>query len=234
MLRHMRYPGGKGKCFQHLINLMPVHGVYIESHLGGGAVMRNKRPAERSIGIDLDPATLKRWGNIQIPNMDLVNEDARTYLSRYTFSGAELVYADPPYLPQTRRRERVYRFDYSTDDHVRLLELLRTLPCAVMISGYDSELYNDMLPSWRRVTFDAKTHVEVRQESVWMNYAEPVMLHDARYLGANFRQRQQIQRRQATLRRRLQAMPAAERSELVRWMSQTFGSVEEGLCNELG
>ena len=228
----MRYPGGKGKCFQRLINLMPVHGVYIESHLGGGAVMRNKLPAKRSIGIDLDPATLECWRNINIPNMELVNEDARTYLSRFSFSGAELVYVDPPYHPETRRRERVYRFDYSVDDHVELLKLLRTLPCSVMISGYENELYNDMLSSWRRVTFNAKTHVEVRQESVWMNYAEPAVLHDARYLGSNFRERQQIQRRQATIRRRLQAMPATERSELVRWISQTFGSVEEGLCNE--
>jgi len=46
------YPGGKGGVFQRLINLMPPHEVYIETHLGGDAVMRNKRPAERNIGLE--------------------------------------------------------------------------------------------------------------------------------------------------------------------------------------
>ncbi|WDM74795.1 DNA adenine methylase [Xanthomonas sp. NCPPB 1638] len=213
---------------------MPKHEVYIESHLGGGAVMRNKRPAKRSVGIDLDPATLQRWNGIHIPNMELVNEDALTYLNRFSLAGTELIYVDPPYLPKTRRRERVYRFDYSINDHVALLDLLRTLPCAVMVSGYENELYNDMLSGWRRVTFNAKTHVEVRQESVWMNYAEPAVLHDARYLGTNFRERQQIQRRQATIRRRVQEMPTVERSEFMRWMNENFGSAEEGLCSVHG
>lgn len=231
MLSCMRYPGGKGKCFRQLINLMSLHEVYIESHLGGGAVMRNKRPATRSIGIDLDSALLQRWDGIKVPGMELVNDDACRYLGQFPFSGAELVYVDPPYLPQTRRRDRVYRCDYTDSDHVELLELLRTLPCSVMVSGYNSDLYNEALSDWRRVSFDAKTHVDVRQEMVWMNYAEPSVLHDARYLGANFRERQQIRRRQATIRRRVQAMPATERSEFIRWMIETFGSVEEGLCS---
>ena len=49
------YPGGKGGVFQRLINIMPSHEVYIETHLGGGAVMRNKRPARYNIGIEIDP-----------------------------------------------------------------------------------------------------------------------------------------------------------------------------------
>ena len=51
----MNYPGGKGLLYQKFINLMPLHEVYIETHLGGGAIMRNKRPARRNIGIDIDP-----------------------------------------------------------------------------------------------------------------------------------------------------------------------------------
>ena len=31
----MNYPGGKGGVYQRLINLMPPHEVYIETHLGG-------------------------------------------------------------------------------------------------------------------------------------------------------------------------------------------------------
>ena len=55
------YPGGKGTSFRHLINLMPKHDTYIETHLGGGAVMRNKKPAKRNIGIDIDSSVIQKW-----------------------------------------------------------------------------------------------------------------------------------------------------------------------------
>ena len=42
-----------GLC-QALIAMMPPHSVYIETHLGGGAMMKRKPPALRTIGIDLD------------------------------------------------------------------------------------------------------------------------------------------------------------------------------------
>ena len=57
----MRYPGGKFRCFQKLINLMPPHRVYIETHLGGGAVLRHKIPAEFNIGIDRDPEAIREF-----------------------------------------------------------------------------------------------------------------------------------------------------------------------------
>lgn len=228
----MRYPGGKGKCFQHLINLMPVHETYIESHLGGGAVMRNKRPAQRSIGIELDREVLALWDDVSVHGMELVNQDAIAFLKIFSFSGGELVYSDPPYLPETRRRSRIYRCEYTADDHVELLETLRSLPCNVMISGYDSPLYRDMLRGWRHVTFQTKSHVGLREESVWLNFPAPEALHDARFVGASFRERQYVQRRQATLRRRMHAMSPIERSDFIHWLNETFlGPRKESLCN---
>ncbi len=57
----MSYPGGKGRIYQELINLMPPHDAYIETFLGDGAVMRRKRPAARNIGIDVDERVIRRW-----------------------------------------------------------------------------------------------------------------------------------------------------------------------------
>ncbi len=59
----MKYPGGKGQygVYQKIINLMPPHEVYIETHLGGGAVMRNKRPARVNIGIEINPKVIEMW-----------------------------------------------------------------------------------------------------------------------------------------------------------------------------
>lgn len=228
----MRYPGGKGKCYQHLINLMPPHETYIESHLGGGAIMRNKLPACRNIGIDLDPRALSLCSDVGVPELELHEQDAVEFLRAFTFTGQELVYADPPYFPKTRRRPQIYRYEYTVEHHVELLETLCSLSCHVVLSGYDNALYRDKLAGWRHVTFQATSHVGLREESVWMNYAEPSALHDARFLGSNFRERQAIQRRQATLRKRLYGMSAIERAEFVHWVNATFPHPRvEVLCN---
>ena len=59
----MPYPGGKNGAgvFQKLINMIPPHETYIEPFLGGGAIMRLKRPAMLNIGVDLDRAVIDRW-----------------------------------------------------------------------------------------------------------------------------------------------------------------------------
>ncbi len=223
----MRYPGGKGKCYQRLINLMPPHQTYIESHLGGGAVMRNKKGAKRNIGLDLDAKVISRW-RAELPGIcELEQIDAVTFLETFQFTGDELVYVDPPYVPETRRRSKVYRCDYTHFDHLRLLRLLKTLPCKVMLSGYDCDLYETELAGWNTARFQAKTHTDVREEVVWMNFEPPSRLHDSRYMGDTFRDRQTVQRRQARLRTRIDSMSAAERNDLLQWMQETYGHAEE-------
>jgi len=220
------YPGGKGQngVYQRLINQMPPHRVYIETHLGGGAVMRHKRPAEINIGVDIDPEVLSRWRGV--PKVQLVQADAVTFLRSFRFSGDELVYADPPYLDATRRSARTpYRFGYTEDDHVALLEALKALPCMVMISGYWSPLYARMLDGWRTMRFPARLRSgEVAEEWVWMNYPEPTALHDYRYLGETFRERERIQRRIQRWRKRLEQLPALERNAII----ASLASVEGG------
>lgn len=211
----MRYPGGKGKCYQHIINLMPSHSTYIESHLGGGAVMRHKRPAKVNIGIDRDELVIERWRE-QPSICELVAGDATEVLRAYPFQGGELVYADPPYLRSTRRSaDKLYRHDLEEADHVRLLDVLKRLPCMVMVSGYQSQLYDNTLAGWRRVSFMAKTHVELREECVWLNFESPRHLHDGNHLGSTFRERQSMKRRHQRLIERLDRLPATERSHLL-------------------
>ena len=56
----MSYFGSKatsGLC-QPIIAMMPPHDTYIETHLGGGAIMKRKPPALTNIGIDIDPQPL--------------------------------------------------------------------------------------------------------------------------------------------------------------------------------
>lgn len=208
----MRYPGGKGRCFHQVVNLLPPHEIYVETHLGGGAVLRNKKPAIRSIGIDMDPRVIAYWRRRYPGLAEYRQDDAIAQLEQMSFSGREAVYADPPYLPVTRKRDRVYRFDYSEKDHERLLEVITRLPCAVIISGYGSSFYNRRLRNWNRFTFIAQTHAGSREECLWYNYERPARLHDCRYLGKDYRQREVIRRRLTRLKNRLSRLSPVERS----------------------
>ena len=94
----MGYFGSKattGLC-QALLGLQPPHDLYIETHLGGGALMRRKAPAMRSIGIDRDQRALDGF-RCDYP-VELVQGCAHEFLASFPLRGTELVYSDPPYL----------------------------------------------------------------------------------------------------------------------------------------
>lgn len=232
MLDVMGYPGGKGGLYRQLINLIPSHSVYIETHLGGGAVMRNKLPASRSIGVDLDKAALESWESADIPDLEIVHADATEFLKRFPFEGCEFVYADPPYVTTTRRRDRVYRHELDDEAHLELLDTLDGIPAKVMVSGYPSELYDRRLALWRRKEFVVGSHGLRRTEVVWLNYDPPAIPFDLRFAGTGFRDRQRIKRKQERIRGRIECMTPVERELLLRWLSDTCsGRTNEGELN---
>lgn len=196
-----------GLC-QPIIAMMPPHDTYIETHLGGGAIMRRKPPVLHNIAIDLDPKPLDAF-DCDYP-VEKVHGCAHQFLSTYAYHGRELVYCDPPYLHHTRSSNRRYRFDYEEQDHVELLELLKGLPCSVMLSGYPSSLYDALLPDWRTLELQVMNQGGVRTEKLWFNFT-PDRVHWPRYAGKNFTDRQRIKRKAENWAKRYQALPPAER-----------------------
>jgi hypothetical protein len=156
-------------------------------------------------------------------DVELIQGDAIAYLGAFDFTGQELLYLDPPYLSSTRRKNRVYRHEFSDAQHERLLVIAASLPCMVMISGYTSDLYGSHLRNWNKVNFMANSQVGLREECVWFNFDPPSVLHDASHLGANFRERQTIKRRRERLYERIEGLNSVERHELMAWMTAKFG-----------
>ena len=193
---------------------MPPHSTYIEAFLGGGAVMRHKRSALCNIGIDLDEHVIRRWRGQELTNCELRHEDAFAFLEGYPFVGTEAVYCDPPYLASTRRAARLYRHELSVEQHQRLLHILLGLKCYIIISGCVSDLYNEQLREWVRLDLENFTRVGRAHEALWLNYTPVGELHDYRFLGGSFRERQRISRRLGRLTGRLLSLPPAERNAL--------------------
>lgn len=87
-----------------------------------------------------------------------------------------LFYLDPPYLPELRgsgNGRSAYAYETDKTYHRRLLDAVRNLEAMVVISGYPSDLYGDLLSDWRCVKKDARTTNPEKQEyeALWLSPA---------------------------------------------------------------
>lgn len=95
--------------------------------------------------------------------------DAIELLRRYDTPDV-FIYADPPYLTETRK-SNLYKYEMKKEDHIELLTTLLKHRGKVLLSGYDNDLYNSMLQGWHKE--QKATLAEggaKRVETLWMNY----------------------------------------------------------------
>jgi len=129
-------------------------------------------------------ARVNRWYNLperltevaeRLRSVRVENLDARKLLQMFSNRPATLIYLDPPYFVD--RTNGYDRDENSEEFHRELLEIANESSCMMLISGYESELYNSMLKStkgWSRRsiethTKDSKGRIHKRTEVLWMN-----------------------------------------------------------------
>jgi DNA adenine methylase len=163
----MSYLGSKAGAgvYQAIISQFPPHDVFIDAFTGSGAITRLKPPASTTYAIDLDPGAIAA-ADYGRQSVNRIHGDCRSFLAGFDYAaaGRVLIYCDPPYLHSTRGKDR-YKHEFSYADHVEFLELLRTLPAHIAISGYASSLYTDLLDDWRCIEFQAMTRGGPRTEN---------------------------------------------------------------------
>lgn len=101
--------------------------------------------------------------------VQIENRPALEVIKRFNYPNV-LIYADPPYLLSTRHGKQ-YHHEMSEADHEDLLQALKAHSGPVLLSGYDSDLYNEKLSDWYRdeiTTLDQTA--SKRREVLWMNY----------------------------------------------------------------
>jgi DNA adenine methylase len=86
-----------------------------------------------------------------------------------------LMYADPPYIAESRHDPDIYTHEMDEREHFQLSEALHRCKARVALSGYRSPLYDAWYADWRRVDRETTSRVKpgmrtVRTESLWMNY----------------------------------------------------------------
>jgi len=237
------YPGGKNTSYQKIINLIPPHKTYIEAFTGSGAVGANKKPAQTNIFLELNKPVLRETERRILEDIAINNDasaspettmlpgefhfyciDALYYLAETKLKKSTFLYLDPPYLMHTRKQQRpLYDYEMTDEQHEELLKLLLDLDCYVMISGYWSEMYADYLGGWHTFSFQSRTRGgSMATEWLWMNYPEPTRLHDYRYLGEDFRQRERIKRKRQRWAAKLEGLDILEQRAIL-WAMDEAG-----------
>lgn len=99
-------------------------------------------------------------------------------IQRFNYANV-LIYADPPYMLETRHGKQ-YRCEMDSMDHEELLDVLLAHKGKVLLSGYDSSLYRNRLRGWHREEYWCRSQVGSRKrEILWMNFEPPGQLRIA-------------------------------------------------------
>lgn len=105
----------------------------------------------------------------RLKNCQIENRPALEVIQRFNYPNV-FIYADPPYLLGTRTAKQ-YKYEMTEDDHLQLLEALLKHKGKIMISGYDSDLYNGLLQGWKKEDIPATAEYgKQRIECIWYNY----------------------------------------------------------------
>lgn len=105
----------------------------------------------------------------RLKDAQIENIDAMKLIERYDNENT-LIYCDPPYM-QGLRKKNMYRCEVSNDYHVKLLEMLKRSKSKVVLSGYDSPVYNTVLKGWYTDTKETTAQMGLhRTEKLWLNF----------------------------------------------------------------
>lgn len=144
------------------------------------------RTAGNKVGWKLDiqgresAYALRNWNKLpnsilsiseRLKNIQIEHRPALDVIERYNFENV-FMYLDPPYVTGTRKAKcDQYKHEMTDEDHIDLLNMIVASKAKIMISGYKSELYNDILKDWRVIEMNSNDQSgNVTKEVLWMNY----------------------------------------------------------------
>ncbi len=111
--------------------------------------------------------------------VQIEHSTASEVIRRYD-SPETLFYCDPPYPHESRGDSYAYAYEMNNDQHRRLAQILHNVQGKVALSGYYSNLMNELYCDWTRVEAPAKLCHSVkslRQEMLWINYKQESQLN---------------------------------------------------------
>lgn len=177
-----------------------------------------------NIAVDIDVKITNAWSKIQ--GINAINQNCITFINHYlqiiplfnsTSYNDIFIFLDPPYLKAVRTGNKdLYRYTMDSEqEHEKLLEAALTWPVKIMFTHYPSDLYDRILKNWRTKDIKAMSHTGLRTERLYMNYPEPDELHDYRYIGNDFRERELYKKMRTNMVNKFKRMSQLERNMVI-------------------
>lgn len=111
----------------------------------------------------------------RLKKVQIESGDALTIIERYD-EPTTLFYVDPPYVQSTRGERwanAAYANEYTNDQHRQLAGALRSVKGMVILSGYPSDLYDELYGDWQKVERKASKDngAKMATECLWLSPA---------------------------------------------------------------
>ena len=137
---------------------------------GTGRFLQHKVKIERDLSL-----ISKRLRSVAIENKDAI--DLLEKILSHDDAWRYFIYCDPPYIISSMKSNSTYRIDSSKEEwHEKFLCSIIDKKAKIMVSGYESDLYNDILAGWNKAHWHAQSRagsnkkLTNRIECLWMNY----------------------------------------------------------------
>lgn len=118
------------------------------------------------------------WIRDRLARVQIENHDALDVLTAWDSPGT-VFYCDPPYVLDTRKKQRYYAVEADDDYHRKLVEQLKGLKGAVVLSGYLHPIYEPLMDAgWSADSYKQTANMTIhavgaerdgRREVVWRN-----------------------------------------------------------------
>jgi DNA adenine methylase len=110
---------------------------------------------------------------MRLKGVVIENRDALEVIGQHD-SEQTFFYIDPPYLFSVRDAGTDYRYELSDQEHIALAEKLNRVKGSVIVSGYRSDLYNELYKGWavrEKMAYSGGNKANPRTEVLWMKGA---------------------------------------------------------------
>lgn len=190
-----RYVGNKdfSNVIHFLINRLPKSKRYFSLFFGGGGLENSVYTADANFICSDKNTECKKF---QTSSAMIEFFDYRYLIEQNVFTSEDFIFADPPYMFSTRSTgKKYYKYEFSTQDHIEFLNYMISLPCKIMITHPECDLYNEYLKNWNKEDLNYMSRNGWFKDTVWTNYnTSDIELLNYDCLGKDFTDRQRIKR----------------------------------------
>ena len=118
------------------------------------------------------------WGRVpeaileavdRLKNAQIENRPAIQLIKEFN-DPETLIYVDPPYM-KSLLSSSYYKHEMSDCDHLEMLRVLKVSNSKIILSGYESSLYEKELKDWKKIIIPTSNFTgKTKNEVLWVNF----------------------------------------------------------------